>query len=214
MSGEHRMVNNLAGYVKKIVLSYELYNKGRRRIDVTSKFVTAKSKTKVLLQYVRDYEIRDPLTLGIVFGLWSELEVMEKAVFLDDLTYITDEPLLLLSCDTTKVPSVLTYNREVYMDQNEIFSVIQSLDHYYLYLVFPDRVSPYWYLNICEPNPFVRAIPAIEEMLDDIGEQDHYHGDFLEIYKEALMIIINGALEAGDRKQFMALSEEWKKLAA
>jgi uncharacterized protein YpiB (UPF0302 family) len=178
-----------------------------------NKFITAKNKTKALMQYVKDYEIRDALTLGIVFRLWSELDVIDKGVFLDDLDFITEEPLLIISCDTSKVPTILTYNGEGYEDTNKIFEIIESLDRYYIYLVFPSRAAPYWYVNICAPNPFIRALPALERMVDDIEEHQDFDLEFAKIYKEALLVLIDGALEAGDKKQFMALSEEWRKIA-
>ncbi len=177
------------------------------------KFITAKSKTKVLMQYVKDYEIRDNMTLGIVFRLWSELEVIDKGVFLNDLTYITDEPLLVISCDTAKVPTILTYNGEGYKDINAIFEIIQSLDLYYIYLIFPERASPYWYINICAPNPFAKAIPALERMMAELGERTEFDLEFAKIYKQALLILIDNALDARDKKQFIALSEEWRKIA-
>lgn len=179
-----------------------------------NKFITAKNKTKALMQYVKDYEIRDALTLGVVFRLWSELQVVEKGVFLDDLTYITEEPLLIISCNTAKVPTILTYNGEGYEDFNLIFEIIHSLDRYYIYLVFPERASPQWYLDIRKPNPYAGAMPALKQMVNKIGEEQDYNGNFLEIYKEALMVLINGALDAGDKKQFIVLSEEWRKTDA
>jgi len=177
------------------------------------KFITTKIKTKVLMQYVKDYEVRDALTLGIVFRLWSELEVMDKGVFLDDLTFITEEPLLIISCSNSKTPTRLTYKGTEYNDINMIFKIIQSCGLYYIYLIFPGQAAPYWYLNTCTPNPYVKAIPAIRQLIAEIEEQKAFDDEFMKIYKEALMVLINGALKARDKKQFMALSEEWRKIA-
>jgi len=157
------------------------------------KFITTKIKTKVLMQYVKDYEVRDALTLGIVFRLWSELEVLDKGVFLDDLTFITEEPLLIISCSNSKTPTRLTYKGA---EHNDI-----------------GQAAPYWYLNTCTPNPYVKAIPAIRQLIAEIEEQKAFGDEFMKIYKEALMVLINGALKARDKKQFMALSEEWRKIA-
>ncbi len=178
-----------------------------------NKFITAKNKTKVLMQYVKDYEIRDAITLGIVFRLWSELEVIDRGIFLDDLTFITDEPLLVIGYDGLKSPTKLTYKGVRHDNINEIFKIIQSCGRYYIYLTFPGLAAPYWYLTVCTPNPFVRALPGIQQLINEIVQQMAFDEEFKKIYREALMVLINCALEAGDKKQFMALSEEWRKIA-
>lgn len=59
----------------------------------------------------------------------------------------------------------------------------------------------------------VSAIPALQRMVEDIEEQMNYDEGFMKIYKEALLILIDNALETGDRKLFMLLSEEWRRIA-
>jgi uncharacterized protein YpiB (UPF0302 family) len=44
-------------------------------------------------------------------------------------------------------------------------------------------------------------------------QQSLFNEEFKKIYREAFMVLIDSALAAGDREQFMNLTKEWKIIA-
>ncbi len=176
---------------------------------MTNKTITTKTKTGILTCFAKEYGIRNSLTLGVIFRMWSEQEVIHKGFFVSDLAFTTGEPVLFIGPDNHEVPTRLTYKGTDCSNINKIFEIIQLCDKYYIYLSFPDT-PPQCYLDLCEPNPYVQAAAVTKRLISELEQRKTVNYDFMKIYKEALMILINGALDQKDKQQFMALVEEWK----
>lgn len=167
-------------------------------------------KIEPLLHYVKAYEIRDPSTLGVVFCLFNEGEIIEKGVYINDLTLITEEPLLHIGYDKARAPTKLTYKGLEYKIDEEILNVLRPLDRYFVNIKFPGGSTPGWYLKNCEPNPYSKAISPINRMVREIHEQSVCREEFKALSKEVLMILLDHTLDSGDKKHFYTLTKEWK----
>lgn len=175
-------------------------------------------KTGILLRYIKEYDIRNPITLGLVFCIFNEMEVMENAVFLNNIGQIHQEPLLVIGYDEIDAPTGFTYQGLEYRDSHEIFRTLLYFSTYYVYLIFPDRQMPFWYLQVSEANTttgtssYLKSFVPRKQVLVSPKQPEAKPDAFIPIYKEALMVLINSALERRDREQFMVLSEKWRKI--
>ncbi len=169
-------------------------------------------KIEDLLYYLKAYGIRDPVTLGVVFRMCNETEILEKGTFLDDLAYITGEPLLVIGSNRNGSFTRLTYRGEEYRGLNDIFKTLQSLETYYIYIDFPGNKIPYWHLEVCEPNPYVQALAAVEHVIREVKQRYLFGEEFKKVYREAVMALIDETLAAGDSDHFYALTKEWNRI--
>jgi len=166
-------------------------------------------KIRILLRFVKDYGVKDPVTLGVVFSIFNEMEVIEKAVFLHDLNFMSGEPLLVIGYDELIAPTRFTYQELGWINSNEIFKSLFRFDPYYIYIDFPEKRFPRWYMQISEPKPHKEtANPAVTP----IGRLETDNATFRYVYREAHMVLINSALELGNKKHFIALSEKLKSI--
>lgn len=175
--------------------------------------VTSRTKIQTLLRYLKTYNVRDPITMGLIFSMCSEVQVMHKGVFLDDLSQMAEEPVLIIGYDKIYGPTRFTYNGTEYTNLNDMFKILHTFNVFYIYMDFPDFEAPQWYLNVCQPNPHEQSRPLIRPTMTDIHERQITHEDFNPVYKDALMVLINNALEHHDKQQFMVLAAEWKEIA-
>lgn len=177
-----------------------------------SKDAMTQQKIEDLIHYLKAYNIRDAVTLGIIFRMCVEEEVVKKGIYLSDLAFITEEPLLIIGYDQATAPTEFTYKGMEYASIEDIFNVLRSLDEYFVYVSFPGNIVPNWHLEICEPNPFIKDIGLVNQLIGEVEKELVFHEDFKVIYKEALMVLIDNALDTRDRDQFFELTREWAEI--
>lgn len=173
--------------------------------------VTSQRKIENLLRFVKFYGVRNPVTLGVIFNLWNDWEVMDKGVFTADLETVSGDPVLVIGSDCPESATWLRVNGTVYRDLQDILEQLYSLGRYNIYIDFTCSQIPRWHLDICEQRagrhpeyPEPRPGPAHRPVLQE---------PFKSVYKEALMVLIDSALVHQDRDRFLILTEEWNQIA-
>jgi uncharacterized protein YpiB (UPF0302 family) len=177
-----------------------------------SKDAKIKEKIQILLYFIKAYGVRDPVAFGLVFRFYNEEELMQKGIFLDDLTLMGMEPVLLFGHDPYDSPTMLVYMGVGYRNLDDIFNILQKMEHFYIYIDFPEEEIPYWYLGMCQPNPLIGTAESLEKVITEVENRVIYGKDYRDVYREAMMVLINCALEQGDKNQFNNLSKEWNRI--
>jgi uncharacterized protein YpiB (UPF0302 family) len=177
-----------------------------------SKDAKIKEKIEVLLYFIKAYGVRDPVALGLVFMFCNEEELLQKGIYLDDLTLMSMEPVLLFGYDPFDSPTMLVYKGVGYRNPDDIFHILQNIAYFYIYVDFPEEEIPYWYLGMCQPNPLIGIVESLKKVISEVENRVMYGNDYRDVYREAIMVLINCALEQGDKNQFYNLSKEWNRI--
>jgi len=126
--------------------------------------------------------------------------------------FMSGEPLLFIGYDELIAPTLFTYQELGCKNSHEIFEALFRFDPYYIYIDFPEKRFPRWYMQISEPRPHQETCFPVKPAVTPIGRRETDNETFRHVYREAHMVLINSALELGDKKHFMALSEKLKSI--
>lgn len=171
--------------------------------------INAKRKVDCLRRFLKMCAIRNPDTLKLIVSLWNSRELLDKGFFTPYPVTVSHKPILFICHDDCKKPTKLRNEGTIIEGPANIVEALHQVDSYLVYFFFPGGIIPGWYLNVCEPAPCNQTEMVPKPRQPERGNELVFE----EVYKQALMVLIDGALERRDRELFLALSEEWNRIA-
>ena len=177
------------------------------------KSIGLNEKRKVLKDYLRIYEVANQDILDCSGFLLSCDHILEKAVFITDSRYLDTEPVLTMSVNKTEMPYVFSYRGFTSTRTHEVLPMLAMVHDPVIYIRLKFITSePAWYIQISTDNPYLTNLQSINAAVSGILTEYEKTLELNGIYREAQYLLIDGALEAGDRDGFMALTDQLRML--
>ncbi|SMO42866.1 ReoY family proteolytic degradation factor [Melghirimyces algeriensis] len=174
--------------------------------------VTVLEKKEFIRWFLNHHELQKREAAWLLNYLCSDDQLLKRTHFVDSLRHLPKTVLVSTRC-VRMTPFRFTKNKRVSADVETAFYDLRSStkEDLYISLCFKDKSTCPEYAAVLEVNPMEKQDLVQETLFGLMAEMilDHAVRDFREkdLYRR-----IDQALEVGDEKEFLQLTEQWLQL--
>lgn len=174
--------------------------------------VTVSEKKEFIQWFLSGYELQKREAAWLLNYLCSEDQLLKRTHFVESLCRLPKRLLISTRCVGTTSFKFMK-NQRVSTDVESVFYDLRSNKNEDLYigLCFKDKATCPEYAAVLEENPMERQ-DLVRDSLFSLMAEIILDESIRDFRKKDLYRRIDEALERGDEKQFLQLTEQWLKI--
>ncbi|GGA38640.1 UPF0302 protein YpiB [Kroppenstedtia guangzhouensis] len=173
--------------------------------------VTVSEKKEFIQWFLSRYELQKREAAWLLNYLCSEDQLLKRTHFVDSLCHLPKTLLISTRC-VRMTPFKFMKNQRVSADVESAFYDLRTnkTEDLYVSLCFKDKATCPEYAAVLEVNPMERQ-DLVQDTLFSLMAEMILDESVREFRKKDLYRRIDEALERGDEKEFLQLTEQWLK---